>query len=57
MLSDFALNRALGVLSALTVSFALAVILLLLPALLSHFGQKRAIKQQQREAFVTVTPQ
>ncbi|MES9851401.1 MAG: efflux RND transporter permease subunit [Candidatus Thiodiazotropha sp. L084R] len=57
MLSDFALNRALGVLSALTVGFALAVILVLLPALLSHFGQKRAIERPQREALVTVTPQ
>jgi len=49
MFSDFALNRALGILSALTVGFALAVILLLLPAVLRWFDQVRVIGVQQEE--------
>jgi predicted RND superfamily exporter protein len=47
MLSDFALNRALGILSALTVGFALTVILVLLPAVLSRFEWMRLFKTQR----------
>ncbi|MCU7813676.1 MAG: MMPL family transporter [Candidatus Thiodiazotropha sp. (ex Rostrolucina anterorostrata)] len=57
MLSDFALNRALGVLSALTVGFALAVILILLPALLSRFSQTRMAEQLRQKELATVTSQ
>lgn len=39
MLSDFALNSSLGILSATTVAFALLVVLVLLPAIISTFDR------------------
>lgn len=47
ILSDFALNRALGILSAITVTFALAVVLLLLPAVLTRFDRVRVLQREQ----------
>lgn len=56
MLSDFALNRALGILSALTVGFALAVILLLLPAVLGRFDRVRVISASRDGLVGAMSP-
>lgn len=47
MLSAFALNSSLGILSAMTVSFALAVVLVLLPAVLSMFDRVLVTNREQ----------
>ncbi|MEJ2404622.1 MAG: MMPL family transporter [Candidatus Thiodiazotropha sp.] len=49
MLSDFVLNRALGILSALTVGFALAVIMFLLPAVISQLERPWLTSRQEKE--------